>query len=196
MARRRGRWGLLAGRGAGAPCRSRRAQGEPAPDRAPLPAVQANPARRQRPDPGLRSARRDPVLPARRSSTWPSRRAPRPAVGARRRDDRHPDCDRRARCLADTALEPRRPGGDARPAHGGLQAPAAALARLLHPHPHRRGSEPDRQRHRRDRERGDVHRDVGRLQRDDGARHGRRDAAPRLAASRSSRSRSCRSSSG
>ena len=41
----------------------------------------------------------------------------RPADGARRRDGRDPDRDRRARRLADAALEPGRAERDARPAH-------------------------------------------------------------------------------
>ena len=50
-------------------------------------------------------------------------------------------------------LDAGRPERDARPAHRGLPAPPAALARVLHAHAHRRGAEPDRERHRRRRQR-------------------------------------------
>ena len=64
-----------------------------------------------------------------------------------------PIVDRRHRRRADLALEPRRPGGHARPARLGLRAPAAPLARVLHAHAHRRGAVAHRQRHRRRAER-------------------------------------------
>ena len=92
-----------------------------------------------------------------------------------------PDRHRRDRRLPDAALEPGRPGGHARPAHVGLPAPAAAVARVLHAHPHGRRAEPDRQRHRRHRHRRHLDRDVGALERDDRDRDGRRDGAARLA---------------
>ena len=45
--------------------------------------------------------------------------------------------------VADAALEPGRPARDARPPRRRLPPPAAALARLLHAHAHRRGAVAD-----------------------------------------------------
>ncbi len=60
--------------------------------------------------------------------------------------------------------------------------PAAPVARLLHPHPGRRGAVAADQRHRRHAVGGHLDRDLGRLQRDDGHRHRRRHGRPELAA--------------
>ena len=98
------------------------------------------------------------------------------------RDDRHLGRHRRARRRPDVADERRRPARDARPAHAGLPPPAAALARVLHAHAHRRDPVADRQRHRRRAERRHLDRGVDRLQRDDGDRQRRRDVPARLAA--------------
>ena len=106
----------------------------------------------------------------------------------------HLDRHRRARRRPDLALQPRRPARHARPAHAGLPPPAAALAGVLHAHAHRRDPVAHRQRHRRRAERRHHHRDLDRLQRDDG----HRDASSRCSCStggwRCSRSRCCRSS--
>ena len=69
-----------------------------------------------------------------------------------------------------------------------LPPPAAALAGLLHPHPHRRDPVAHRQRHRRRPERRHLHRDLDRLQRDHGHRRDDRDVPARLAPRASSRS--------
>ena len=94
--------------------------------------------------------------------------------------------------VAQTWLSNSSASGHARPAHAGLPAPAAALARVLHAHAHRRGPVADRQRHRRRPERRHHDRDLDRLQRDDGAR----DASSRCSCStggwRCSRSACCR----
>ena len=88
---------------------------------------------------------------------------------------------------ADLAVQPRRPARDARPARAGLPAPAAAVARVLHPHPHGRDPVAHRQRHRRRADRRDHDRDLDRLQRDDRGGERRRDVPPGLAARRCSR---------
>ena len=113
---------------------------------------------------------------------------------ARRGDDRDPDRHRRDRRLPDAALEPGRPGGHARPAHVGLPAPAAALARVLHPHAHGRRAEPDRERHRRDRHRRHLDRDLGALERDHRASRRSSRWSCSTGASRSSPSCCCRCS--
>ena len=74
------------------------------------------------------------------------------------------------------------PAGHARPADGGLHAPAAAVARLLHPHPRRRGAVAAHQRHRRHAVGGHLDRDLGRRERHHGHRHGGRDGRAELAA--------------
>ena len=81
------------------------------------------------------------------------------------------------------ALEPGRPARDARPAHGGLPAPAAAVARVLHADANRRGAVADRERHRR-RARAWSRRRRRRSSSnvDDRDRDRRRDVHPRLAA--------------
>src|SRR3954453_9931702 len=47
------------------------------------------------------------------------------------------------------AIQPRRPAPHARPPGGRLPSSPAAVARVLHAHPHRRGAVADLQRHRR-----------------------------------------------
>ena len=86
-------------------------------------------------------------------------------------------------------LDAGRPERDARPAHLGLPAPAAALARVLHEDAHRRGAEPDRERHRRRRQRPHLDRDLGHVDGHDGDRDRDRDVPARAGSSRSSRSR-------
>ena len=81
-------------------------------------------------------------------------------------DDRDRDRHRRARRRPDAALEPGRPARDARPAHVRLQAPAAALARVLHAHAHGRGAVAARERHRRRPAGRHLDRDLDRLERD------------------------------
>ncbi len=80
------------------------------------------------------------------------------------------------------SLDPGRPERDARPAHLRLPPPAAAVARVLHEDPHRRGAEPDRERHRRRRQRPHLDRDLGHVDRDDRDRDGDRDVPARVAA--------------
>ena len=111
------------------------------------------------------------------------------ALVRRWRDDRDRDRHRRARRLADAALEPGRPARDARPARGRLPPPAAAVARVLHAHAHRRGAVADLERHRRRPERRHEHRDLDRVERDDGRGDDGRDAPARAGSSRCSRSR-------
>ena len=82
----------------------------------------------------------------------------------------------------DAALEPGRPARDARPARGGLPPPAAAVARVLHAHAHRRGAVADLERHRRRAERRHEHRDVDRVERHDRRRDDGRHVPAELAA--------------
>ena len=115
----------------------------------------------------------------RRGAPAPGRAAA--ALGRRRHARRH----RRHRGLRrrpDLAVHHRRPAGHARPADGGLRPPAAPVARLLHPHPGRRGAVAADQRHRRHAVGGHLDRDVGRLQRHHRRRHGGRDGRAELAA--------------
>ncbi len=134
--------------------------------------------------------RRRLAVPAARR---PRRRDPagrRPAAGpAGRGDDRDRDRDRHPRRAPDLALKRRRPARDARPARAGLPPPAAALARLLHAHAHRRDPVADRQRHRRRADGRDEHRHLDRLQRDDGGRRPSWRCSCSTGGSRSSRSR-------
>ena len=85
---------------------------------------------------------------------------------------RHPDLDQHQG----------RPAGHARAAHQRLRPPAAAVDRLLHPHPHRRGPVPHHQRHRRHGVRRDLDRDLHRLQPHHRGRHRGRHGRPVLAA--------------
>ena len=75
-----------------------------------------------------------------------------------------------------------RPAGHARAAHQRLRPPAAAVDRLLHPHPHRRGPVPHHQRHRRHGIGRDLDRDLDRLQPHHRGRHRGRHGRPVLAA--------------
>ena len=108
------------------------------------------------------------------------------------------DCDlgrhRRVRRRPVLPLDAGRPERDARHAHGGLPPPAAAVARVLHEDAHRRGAEPDRERHRRRRQRSDVDRDVGDVDDHDDRGDRDRDVPARLEARRFCRSACCRSS--
>ena len=82
----------------------------------------------------------------------------------------------------DAALQHGRPARDARPARGGVPAPAAPVARVLHADPHGRDPVADLERHRRRADGRHEHGDLDRLERDHGAgRHGR-DVPARLAA--------------
>ena len=174
----------------GGPCRP---QGEPAQDHPAVPALPRAAGARLLADRPLRRPGRDLAVPPARGARHGdpggrldrgSKRADGAPHRPRRGDGRDPDRHRDPRRLADAALEPRRAGRDARPAHVGLPAPPAPVARVLHPHANRRGAEPDRERHRRDRERRHVDRDLRALQRHHGARDDHRDAAARLAAGR------------
>ena len=85
---------------------------------------------------------------------------------------RHPDLDQHQG----------RPAGHAPAAHRRVRAPAAAVDRLLHPDPHRRGAVPHHQRHRRHGSGGHLDRDLHRLQPDHRGRHRGRDGRAVLAA--------------
>ncbi len=111
----------------------------------------------------------------------PAQRHP-AARRAGRRDDRDRGRHRRARRRADAALEHRRPARDARPARRRLPPPPAPLPGVLHADPHRGGAVADRQRHRRRADGRHEHRDLDRLERDDGAGRDGRDVPARLAA--------------
>ena len=172
--------GRRAARAPGRPCRPPR---EPAPHRR---ALQALPARLCRP------ARADRPLRRRSAS---SRRSCSAACWRRSADKTRRALSSLAagmiaiaivtgvaRRPPDAPLEPGRPARDARPARRRLPPPAAALARVLHAHAHRRGAVADLERHRRRPERRHEHGDLDRLERDDGGRDGRRHVPAELAA--------------
>ena len=87
-----------------------------------------------------------------------------------------------ARRRADLALHDRRPAGHAPAAHRRLRAPAAPVARLLHPHPRRRGAVAAHQRHRRHAVGRHLDRHLDRLQPHHRRRHRGRDGRAELAA--------------
>ena len=104
------------------------------------------------------------------------------AAARRRRDGRRRGRDPAARRRADLAVDAGRPAGDARAAHLGLRAPAAPVARLLHPHPRRRGAVAPHQRRQRDAGRRHLDRHVDRLEPHHRRRHHRRDGRAVVAA--------------
>ena len=103
-------------------------------------------------------------------------------VLARRRDDRRRRRHRGARRRPDLDLHRRRPARHAPAAHRRLRPPAAPVARLLHPHPHRRGAVAHHQRHRRHAVRRHLDGDVDRRQPHHRRRHRRRHGRAVLAA--------------
>ncbi|CAA9515750.1 MAG: Efflux ABC transporter, permease/ATP-binding protein, partial [uncultured Solirubrobacteraceae bacterium] len=152
------------------------------PHRQPLLALQGPPDQRPGAHRALRRTRDRLAVPAPGGAGHrhpPERHGP--ARVARGRDGGHRGGHGGPRRGADLAVQPGRPAGHARPARRCLPPPAAAVARLLHAHAHGRGPEPDLQRHRRRAERRDLHGDVHRLQRHDGARRHRGDVRARLA---------------
>ena len=105
-----------------------------------------------------------------------------PAPARRRRDGRRGGRDPAARRRADLAVDAGRPAGDARAAHLGVRAPAAPVARLLHPHPRRRGAVAPHQRRQRHAGRRHLDRDLDRLEPHHRRRHRRRDGRAVVAA--------------
>ena len=126
--------------------------------------------------------RRDAGLPAQARARGDRQERHDRALGRGRRDDRDRDRHRRARRRPDAALEPGRPARDARPARQRLPPPAAPVAGVLHAHAHGRGAVADLERHRRRPERRHQHRDLDRLERDDGRGDDGRHAPAQLAA--------------
>ena len=124
-----------------------------------------------------------PVPAARRDRPAPCRSGDVTAAGlAGRRHGRRRRRDLRPRRRADLDLHPGRPAGHAPAAHRRLQPPAAPVARLLHPHPHRRGAVPDHQRHRRHAVGGHLDRHLRRVQPHHRGRHRGRHGRAVLAA--------------